>query len=134
MAEQAKVALHLCITHSDEEMDLYCKTCKKPICYECMKSDHLGHDFDTIAKLFWKIKNSRAELICIFEGKITPKRNHNRRHLHVKSMNKSLFDMNLENIYNKRMEVYEAVKIINVDSMKTHNARLDAEIKRDEET
>ena len=39
MAEQAQVALRLCMTHSGEEMDLYCKTCKKPICNECMKSE-----------------------------------------------------------------------------------------------
>ena len=138
MAEQAQVALRLCMTHSGEEMDLYCKTCKKPICNECMKSEHLGHDFDTIAKLYRKIKNSRPELIRELEGKITPKRNHNRRHLHeVKSMNKNLFEMNLENVEKKRKEMHEAVdKIINayVESINSHNIELDAEIKREEDT
>ena len=101
-----------------------------------MKSYHLGHDFDTIAKLYRKMKNSRPELILEIEGTITPKRNHNRRHLHdVKSMNKYLFEMNLENVEKKRKEMYEAVdKIINahVDSMKLRNSGLDAEIKREE--
>ena len=118
-------------------MDLYCKTCKKPICNECMKSEHLGHDFDTIAKFYRKIKNSRPELIRGLEGKITPKRNHNRRHmLEVKSINRNLLELNFENVEKKRKEMYEAVdKIINahVDSMKTHNAVLDMEIKREED-
>ena len=137
MAEQAQVALRLCMTHSGEETDLYCKTCKKPICNECMKSDHLGHDFDTIAKLYRKMKNSRPELIREIEKKITPKRNHNRRHLHeVKSMNKSLLGMNLDSVEKKRKEMYEAVdKIINarVNSIKSHNAELDADIKTEED-
>ena len=137
MAEQAQVALRLCMTHSGEEMELYCKVCKKPICNECMKSEHMGHDFDTIAKFYRKIKNSRPELIREFERKITPKQNHNRRHLHeVKSMNKSLFEMNLDNVEKKRREMYDAVdKIINahVDSIKSHNAGLGAEIKTEED-
>ena len=138
MAEHAQVALRLCMTHSGEEMELYCKVCKKPICNECMKTDHLGHDFDTIAKFYRKIKNSRPELIRELEGKITPKRNNNRQHLReMKSMNKNLLAMNFENLEKKRKEMYEAVdKIINahVDSMNTHNARMDAEIGREEET
>ena len=137
MAEQAQVALRLCMKHQDEEIDLYCKVCKKPICNECMKSEHMGHDFDTIAKLYRKMKNSRPELIRELEGKITPKRNYNRRHLlEIKYMNKSLLGMNLDNVEKKRKEMYEAVdKIINahVTSMKTHNAVLDIEIKREEE-
>ena len=136
-AEQAQVALRLCMTHSGEEMELYCKVCKKPICNECIKSDHLGHDFDTIAKLYRKLKNSRPENILELEGKITPKRNHNRRHLpEVKSMNKTLTEMNLENVEKKRTEMYKAVdKIINahVDSIKLHNAGLDSEIRREED-
>ena len=102
-----------------------------------MKSDHLGHDFDTIAKLYRKIKNSRPELILELERKITPKRNHNRRHLHeVKSMNKNLIEMNLENVEKKRKEMYEAVdKIINahVDLIKSHNGGMVAEIRREED-
>ena len=137
-AEQAQVALRLFMTHPGEEKGLYCKTFKEQICNECMKSDHLGHDFDTIAKLYRKIKNSRPELIRKLERKITPKRNHNRRHLHeVKIMNKSLFEMNLENVEKKRKEMYEAVdKIINalVISMESHNAGMDDEIRREEET
>ena len=98
----------------------------------------MGHDFDTIAKFYRKIKNARPELISELERKITPKRIHNRRHLHeVKSMNKSFFEMNLENFEKKRKEMYEAVdKIINahVDLMTLRNAGLDAEIKREEDT
>ena len=103
-----------------------------------MKSEHLGHDFDTITKFYRKIKNSRLELIRELEGKITPKRNHNRRHLlAVKSMNRNLLELNLENVEQKRKEMYEAVdKIINahVDSMTSCNAGLDAMIRTEEDT
>ena len=47
-----------------------------------------------------------------------------------------MFEINLDNVEKKRREMYEAVdKIINahVNSMKTRNAGLDAEIKREED-
>ena len=132
MAEQAQVALRLCIKHPNEEMDLYCKVCKTPTCNECMESDHVGHSFDTIAKLYRKMKNTRPDLIRELEQKINPKRTQNRRHLHtVKSRNKNLLKMNMENVERKRSEMHEAVDIIinaHVDSLNSHNDVLDEEV------
>ena len=126
----------LCVKHPEEEMDLYCKKCKISTCNECLKSDHLGHDFDTISKLFRKIYNQRKDTINCIEGKTTPKRIQSRRLLlEVRSRNDHVLKMNLENAEEKRTEMHEAVdKIINeyIDSLNSHSVRLGEGINKKE--
>ena len=138
MAEQAQVALRLCSKHPSEEIDLYCKVCKKTTCNECLQTDHVGHSFDTIAKLYRKIKNTRPDLIREFEQKINPKRSQNRRNLrNVKCRNENVVRMNLGNVERKRKEMYDAVdKIIDahVETVTSRGALIDREIKRHEDS
>ena len=143
MTEQAQVALPMCITHQEEEMDLYCKTCKSSTCNECMKSEHLGHDFDTVAKYYRKIKNKRQDLIHDIEQQVTRKCKLNKRRFReVKCRNENLLKTNLDNIETKRKEIHEVVgktrdaqepvdNIIKeyVDSLKLHATELDDRIK-----
>ena len=79
------------------------------------------------------MKNTRPDLISELEQKINAKRTQNRRHLHaVKYRNENLLKINLENVENKRKEMHEAVDIIineHIDSIKSHSAGLDAEVK-----
>ena len=98
MSDQAQVALLLCEKHESEEMDMFCKTCKKPTCTECLKTDHNGHDFDTIRKFYRKIKNNRFDLIRDMKAKVDPIRTKNSRHTrHVKCRNETLLKQNIEN-------------------------------------
>ena len=146
MAEQAQVALQMCFEHPDEEPDLYCKTCKRSICNECMKSEHLGHDFDTIAKYFRKITNKRKDIILEIEREINRKHKLNRRCLReIKRRNKNVLKMNLENIEAKRKEIREVHKknteheaVDNIlkeymDSLKVHNKEVAGRIKEEKE-
>ena len=98
----------------------------------------MGHSFDTIAKLYRKIKNTRPDLIREFEQKINPKRSQNRRNLrNVKCRNENVVRMNLEDVEKKRKEMYDAVdKIINVHVkiIKSRGELIDREIKRHEDS
>ena len=106
MAEQAQVALNFCVKHPDEEKDLYCKFCKTSTCNECLKTDHVGHDFDTIAKLYRKINNGRSEIISDIEAQIASKCSHNKQHLlEVKRRNDNSLKANTANIEKKRLEI-----------------------------
>ena len=47
----AQSALKTCDEHEMEELDMYCKTCEKPICEECVKQQHIRHDWCKISKM-----------------------------------------------------------------------------------
>ena len=135
MADQAQVALLLCDKHGEEEIDMYCKTCKRPTCTECLKTEHHGHDFDTIPKLYRKIKNKRMDLIRDMESKVNPVRTKNRRHIrNVKCRNETLLKQNVENAEKKRTELHRTVDDI-IDShircMTEHSQKLGEEIDRE---
>ena len=135
MSDQAQVALLLCDKHEEEEMDLYCKTCKRPTCTECLKTEHQGHDLDTIPKLYRKIKNKRMDLIRNIESKVNPMQMKNRRHMrHVKCRNVTLLKKNIENAEKKRAEIYRTVgRIIDshINCMTEHSQKLGEEIDRE---
>ena len=136
MSDQAQVALLLCDKHVDEEMDIYCKTCKRPTCTECLKtSEHQGHDLDTIPKLYRKIKNRRLDLLKEMETKVNLVRNKNRRHLrNVQCRNEQLLKRNLENAEKKRTELHRAVDEIidsHVNCLTEHSKKLGEEIDRE---
>ena len=135
MADQAQVALLLCDKHGEEEMDMYCKTCKRPTCTECLKTEHHGHDLDTIPKLYRKIKNKRMDLIRNMEAKVNPVRTKNHRHIrNVKCRNETLLKQNLENAEKKRVELHRTVDDIvdsHIQCMTEHSQKLGEEIDRE---
>ena len=136
MADQAQVALLLCDQHVQEEMDMYCKTCKRPTCTECLKTvEHQGHDLDTVPKLSRKIKNRRLDLLKEMECKVNPVRNKNCRHLrNVKCRNEQLLKRNLENVEKKRAELHRTVDEImdsHVKCMAEHSQKLGEGIDRE---
>ena len=135
MSEQAQVALLLCDKHGEEEMDMYCKTCKRPTCTECLKTEHHGHDFDTIPKLYRKIKNKRMDLIRDMESKVNPVRTKNRRHIrNVKCRNETLLKQNVEKAEKKRAELHRTVDDIidsHIHCMTEHSQKLGEEIDRE---
>ena len=135
MSDQAQVALLLCDEHEGEEMDLYCKTCKRPTCTECVKNIHKEHDFDSIRNFFRKIKISRLDLIRNIQSKVHPIRTKNRRHIrNVKSANETLLKQNLENAEKKRTELHRTVDDIidfHIHSMTAHSQKLGEEIDRE---
>ncbi|KAK3103093.1 hypothetical protein FSP39_016393 [Pinctada imbricata] len=47
----AQQALNMCSDHEQEEIDMYCNTCSKPVCTKCVKGDHKDHDWDTMFKI-----------------------------------------------------------------------------------
>ena len=136
MSDQAQVALLLCDKHVEEEMDMYCKTCRKPTCTECLKTaEHQSHDLHTIPKLSRKIKNRRLDLLKEMETKVNPVRNKNRRHLrNVQCRNEQLLKRNLENAEKKRVELHRTVDEImdsHVNCMMEHSKKLGEEIDRE---
>ena len=135
MSDQAQVALLFCDKHEEEEIDIYCKTCKKPTCTECLKTDHNGHDFDTIRKFYRKITNSRLDYIREMKEKFNSVRTKNRRHTrHVKCRNETLLKQNVENAEKKRAELHQTVDDIidsHIHCMTEHSQKLGEEIDRE---
>ena len=134
MAKQTDVELVFCIKHQDEEMDLYCKICQTPTCNECLKTDHAGHDFDTIAKLYSKIMNRRSDLICELETQVAAKGSHNRKHISdVRSRNDT--ESMAKDVEKKREEIHKAVDAL-MDtyalSLNVHGAKLREEVSEKE--
>ena len=113
MSEEAQVALLLSDKLEEEEFDTYCITCKRPTCTKCIKTEHQGNDFDTIPKLYRKIKNRRLDLLREMEKKINPVRINNKRHLrNVQFRNETIKKQNLQNVEKKRTELLKAVNEI----------------------
>ncbi len=54
----SKKTTHYCSEHADREIELYCETCNKLICYKCAVrgSKHFGHDYDPLNEAFDKYK------------------------------------------------------------------------------
>ena len=137
MSEEAQVALLLCGKHEEEEVDVYCITCKRSTCTQCIQTDHQGHKFDTIPKLFRKIKNKRLDILREMKMKVSPIRLRNTRHVrNIRCRNETLRKQNLENAEKKRDELHQMVdEIINshVESVTTHSEKLDKEINKEVE-
>ena len=136
MSDQSQVALLLCDKHVEEEMDMYCKTCKRPTCTKCLKTaEHQGHDLDTIPKLSRKIKNRRLDILKEMECKVNPVRNENCRHLrNVKCRNEQLLKRNVENAEKKRAELHRTIDEIidsHVNCMTENSQKLGEEIDRE---
>ena len=137
MSEEAQVALLLCDKHTEEEVDVYCITCKRSTCTKCIQTDHQGNNFDTIPKLFRKIKNKRTDLLREMKSKTNPIRLKNKRHMrNVRCRNETLRKHNLENAEKKRSELHQVVdELVNshVENITAHSDKLDKEINKEVE-
>ena len=106
----AQAALLLCDEHQNEEMDMYCKRCKKPACSECFKTDHFGHEFETIAKFSRKLIKNRDgflnDLRSTFAGK---QRRKDRVVRETKCRNETLLKKKLGSLEKRRDEMHQAV-------------------------
>ncbi|KAK3105635.1 hypothetical protein FSP39_002385 [Pinctada imbricata] len=67
-------SLNTCSDHEHEEVEMYCRTCKKSICTKCVKGDHLGHDWETLTKIAKEIRKQTSK-----------------KKLQVESVSKSIF-------------------------------------------
>ena len=137
MYGDAQVALrNYCVKHR-EEIDLYCRSCKTPTCTECLKTDHNGHDVDTVRKFSRKIKARSLDLHAELEMKINRTRSKNQRHLrNVKSRNNVLLQRNLDSAEKKRAELHQTVDELiksQVNAIKSHSKKLEEEIWKEEE-
>lgn len=41
-----------CPEHHQRELELYCETCEKLICFQCTIKDHNGHDYNLVREVF----------------------------------------------------------------------------------
>ena len=48
--DHPQVVLNTCEDHPTECLDMYCKTCEKPTCEECLKTQHVQHDWCKLSK------------------------------------------------------------------------------------
>ena len=85
MSEEAQVAMPMaCVTNMKQRKWTYIARHVRPTaCTVCIKTDHQGHDFDTIPKLSRKIKNRRPDLLMELQQKMNPIKTKNRRHLRI---------------------------------------------------
>ena len=58
----AQAALKTCDEHQMEELDMYCKTCEKPICEECLKQYHIQHDWCKISKMARQLRTEIPDM------------------------------------------------------------------------
>ena len=114
----AQAALLLCDKHKNEEMDLYCKRCKKPICSECVRTDHNGHEFETITKCSRKLINNRDGFLK--DLRATVARQKKRKEMILRETNcrnETLLKMKLSSLEKKREEMHQSVNIL-IDQQK----------------
>ena len=59
-----------CSTHDDNKMILYCKTCEKCLCMECLNDDyHLFHNYQNINAVYLMSLQAVEEKIKLFHGR-----------------------------------------------------------------
>ena len=58
---RAQAALKSREEHQMEEFDMYCKTCGKPICEECLKKQHVKHDWCKLSKMARQLRSEIPE-------------------------------------------------------------------------
>ena len=114
----AQAALVLCDKHQNEDIDLYCKPCKTPICSKCVRTDHVGHEFETIATWSRKLINNKDEYLkglrSIFAGK---KKHKDRIVRETKCRNENLLKQKLNSL-DKRQEVMKQAVAKLIDKQK----------------
>ncbi|XP_048765451.1 uncharacterized protein LOC125673128 [Ostrea edulis] len=54
----AQVALPCCQIHTNDELTIYCKDCKKNVCEECVKDEHSSHSWESVGKFSKKLSSS----------------------------------------------------------------------------
>ena len=127
----AQAALLLCEKHQNEEMDLYCKPCKTPICSKCVQTDHVGHDFETIAKWSRKLINNRDGYLKDLRSTFAKqKKRKDRTVSETKCRNKNLLKKKLSSLEMRRGEMHQAVDRL-IDQQKAQCKSYNDKLSRD---
>ena len=96
--------------HFDEEVEIYCKTCKISICSECVRKEHSQHEFITVSKLYRKLNNNRSVIAEEIRKTANRKLLENKRTIRdTKYRNKTLHNMKVTRLKEKRAEIHKLV-------------------------
>ena len=128
----AQAALKTCEEHEMEELDMYCKTCGKPICEECLKKCHIQHDWCKISKMARQLRTEIPDL----KRKITSQANTSfigRRNVikYVREKYDTTMADNTKNLACARSELHALVDNIidsNLDECQTHRERIETQL------
>ena len=105
-----QAALVLCDKHQNEDIDLYCKPCKTPICSKCVCTDHVGHEFETIATWNRKLINNKDRYLKDLRSIFARKKKHKDRIVReTKCRNETLLNKKLNNLEKRQEEMQQAV-------------------------
>ena len=74
MAEDytAQGVIPTCEYHRGEDLNIFCKTCDKRTCEECVKTTHKDHDWATIAKIVKDRRNKRKDIVHDIKENLLP--------------------------------------------------------------
>ena len=66
-------AVRCCFEHADEELKLYCETCKELVCYKCVikGGKHQSHDYEELDQAFVKYTEKIMTFIKPLEEQVT---------------------------------------------------------------
>ena len=134
----AQAAVLHCHKHQNEEIDLYCKQCREPICSECARTDHLGHDIETIASWSRKLINNRDGFLSDVRSTFaSQKKRKDRIVRETKCRNATLLKKKLKSLEKKRDEMHKTVDKL-IDQQKTecklYSDKLSKDVKHLEKT
>ena len=116
---EAQAALRTCDEHQEEEVEIYCKTCKISICSECVRNEHYQHDFITIAKLYRKLNNNRSAIAEEIRKVADRKLLENQRRIReTECRNQALHDLKVTRLENNRMKIKNVVDDVTEDRLK----------------
>ena len=107
---QSQCAFTNCTTHKQEELDMYCKDCKLPICIDCVQQDHKDHKWDKLKRVAQQIRavqmsSESSANICLHDlQKVQDLLNS------FENENSKLFEQNTEKIQKKSRELINAVE------------------------
>ena len=128
------ILMPTCGKHRDEEVEIYCHTCKKAVCTTCVRKEHANHDFVTITKLIRKLTISRQTLLQETRNTVRRKFLANRRNIsQTIHCNETLLSMKRSQLEVKRKVMLQAVNEIidyQLDATTANNENLNAEVKK----
>ena len=128
----AQAALKTCDEHEMEELDMYCKTCGKPICAECLKQHHIKHDWSTMSKMARQLRSEITDR----DRKISSQANaffSGRRKVieYVREKYDETMAGNTKNLEGARSEMHDLVDTIidgNLEECQNHRAKIERKL------
>ena len=134
---RAQAALKTCENHAMEELDMYCKTCGKPICEECLKKQHIKHDWCKLSKMARQLRSEIPERDIKISSQANTFFSGMRKVLqHVRDNNNESLSGNTASLESVRSEMHAMVdKIIDADLnyCKTHHEKIEKKVSEFEE-